>query len=84
MYESDLDLSLGGSRRILEEGLTLGGRFLSWWGNEMCCEEVLEGLDLPEEDTPFCFGDEERDPGFGDSALSPEFLPSAFRACRVL
>lgn len=84
VYESDLDLSLGGSSRALEEGLTLGGRFLSWWVDEECWDEVLEGLDLPEEDPPFCLGEEEREPGFGESARSPGVLPSAFRACRVL
>lgn len=51
-------------------------------------EEVLEGLDLPEvEESPFCLGEVEREPGLGDSARSPEELrsrPSAFSACRVL
>lgn len=84
VYESDLDLSLGGSSRALAEGLTLGGRFLSWWAEEECWEEALEGLDLPEEEEPFCLGEEEREPEFGDSARSPGVLPSAFSACRVL
>ena len=34
VYESDLDLSLGGSSLALDDGLNLGGRFLSLWGEE--------------------------------------------------
>lgn len=83
VYESDLDLSLGGSSRALEEGLTFGGRFLSWWVEDECWEEVLEGLERPEDET-FCLGEEEREPELGDSARTPGVLPSAFRACRVL
>lgn len=84
VYESDLDLSLGGSRWALDEGLILGCRFLSWCAEGEFWEEVLEGLDLPDEDTIFCLGEEERELGFGESVRSPGVRPSALRACRVL
>lgn len=87
VYESDLDLSLGESSKAVE-GLTLGGRFWSCWGEEDHAKEVLEGLYFPEEeDRPFCLSEEEREPGLGDSARSPvesRSRTSAFRACRVL